>query len=139
MNQQVQAMIAAMIAAINAVKAEAASMADIPHLPTGTVLRGGNPFMAILNEQPAGQTNVEAPLKTVEQAVENVMNRQGYNNNAPVPAQLILQLNGTNLGEAVVDDLLAVMNRRGLDVEVLGVIKAVGKRWICTKEARKRP
>ena len=148
MNSQVQSMCATMIAAINAVKAAASSlgsvggggfsgtggggaraaafsaapmMADIPKLATGAVLRGGNPFMAILNDQPVGQTNIEAPLKTIEQAVENVMSRQGYNNNAPVPAQLILQLNGTNLGEAFIDDLLSVMNRRGLDVEVLGV------------------
>ena len=47
---------------------------SFPRLARGAVLPGGKPFAAIVNDQPAGQTNIEAPLKTIEQAVENVLN-----------------------------------------------------------------
>ena len=50
---------------------------DIPALASGSVIRGGNPFLAVLGDQPSGQTNVETPLSTIEQALENVMNRGG--------------------------------------------------------------
>ena len=50
---------------------------DIPKLANGAVLRGGNPFMAIVNDQPFGHINVEAPLSTIEQALDNVMDRRG--------------------------------------------------------------
>lgn len=43
--------------------------AQIPMFAKGGVFRGGNPFMAIVNDQPSGQTNVEAPLKVIKQAL----------------------------------------------------------------------
>lgn len=45
------------------------SVPPIPELATGAVFRGGNPFMAIVNDQPRGQTNIEAPLKVIRQAL----------------------------------------------------------------------
>lgn len=45
------------------------SVPQIPMLATGAVFRGGNPFMAIVNDQPRGQTNIEAPLKVIRQAL----------------------------------------------------------------------
>lgn len=45
------------------------SVPQIPMLATGAVFRGGNPFMAIVNDQPRGQTNIEAPLKVIKQAL----------------------------------------------------------------------
>lgn len=33
----------------------------VPAFASGAVIRGGNPFMAILGDQPSGQTNIEAP------------------------------------------------------------------------------
>ena len=95
------------------------SMDNVPALASGSVIRGGNPFLALLGDQPTGQTNIEAPLSTIEQAVENVMSRNGYGMGGV--ARIVLQLNGQDVGEALVDDLLSVMSRRGLDVEVLGV------------------
>lgn len=95
------------------------SMDNVPALASGSVIRGGNPFLALLGDQPTGQTNIEAPLSTIEQAVENVMSRNGYGMGGA--ARIVLQLNGQDVGEAMLDDLLSVMNRRGLDVEVLGV------------------
>ena len=49
----------------------------LPRLAHGTVIQGGRPFAAILGDQPAGQTNVEAPLSTIEQAVQNVYDKNG--------------------------------------------------------------
>ena len=44
-------------------------LGKIPMLAKGGVFRGGNPFMAIVNDQPRGQTNIEAPLKVIRQAL----------------------------------------------------------------------
>lgn len=44
----------------------------IPHIPqlaTGAVIPGGKPFMAMLGDQRAGQTNIETPLDTIVEAV----------------------------------------------------------------------
>lgn len=41
----------------------------IPKLAYGTVLHGGNPYLAVVNDQPAGQTNIEAPLDTIKQGL----------------------------------------------------------------------
>lgn len=53
----------------------------IPKLAQGTVLPGGKPFMAIVNDQPRGQTNIEAPLDTIKQAVAEVIAQINMNNN----------------------------------------------------------
>lgn len=50
---------------------------SIPRLADGAVLRGGDPFVAVLNEQRRGQTNIEAPLATIEKAVTNAINKNG--------------------------------------------------------------
>lgn len=57
------------------------SRLSIPQLAKGTVLPGGKPFMAIVNDQPAGQTNIEAPLDTIKQAVAEVIAQINMNNN----------------------------------------------------------
>ena len=52
----------------------------IPHIPKlakGAVLPANKPFLAMLGDQKNG-TNVEAPLSTIEEAVENVLKRSGY-------------------------------------------------------------
>ncbi len=54
-----------------------ASGMDIPQLASGAVIRGGNPFLAVLGEQRFGQTNIEAPLSTIEKAVSNVVKKNG--------------------------------------------------------------
>ena len=41
---------------------------NIPRLAQGGVLRGGDPFLAYLNDQPRGQTNIETPLSTMVEA-----------------------------------------------------------------------
>ena len=46
---------------------------SFPALASGTVLPGGDPFLAWVNDQPRGQTNIEAPLATIQEAVANVL------------------------------------------------------------------
>lgn len=53
-----------------------ASGLQIPYLATGAVIPPNAPFAAILGDQRSG-TNVEAPLSTIERAVENVLARRG--------------------------------------------------------------
>ena len=50
----------------------------IPELATGAVIPPNAPFMAVMGDQRSG-TNIEAPLKTIEQAVDNVLARRGIN------------------------------------------------------------
>ena len=48
----------------------------IPYLATGAVLPPNNPFMAVVGDQTHG-TNIEAPLNTIKQALQEVLeNRQ---------------------------------------------------------------
>lgn len=96
------------------------AIANIPHLATGAVIRGGNPFMALLGDQRAGQTNIEAPLSTIEQAVENVMSRRNYEGNGG-QTTLIMNVNGQEFARLTLQDFMSEMNRQGYDVEVLGV------------------
>ena len=93
---------------------------NIPHLASGSVIRGGNPFLAMLGDQPHGQTNIEAPLSTIEQAVENVMNRRG-NSGGGLNPTISLNVNGEEFARLTLNDILSEMSRQGYDVEVLGV------------------
>lgn len=57
------------------------SNVEIPKLATGAVIRGGNPFMAILGVQPVGHTNIEALLDTIRQAVYEELTEQNFTSN----------------------------------------------------------
>lgn len=61
---------------LDALKIPAINYLEVPKLAQGAVLPANKPFLAMLGEQKNG-TNVEAPLTTIEQAVENVLNRTG--------------------------------------------------------------
>lgn len=93
---------------------------SIPRLATGAVIRGGNPFMAILGDQPAGKTNIEAPLATIEQALENVMSRNGYGRES-VPVNINLQYDGETFARLSISDILSELGRQGFNIDVLGV------------------
>ena len=93
---------------------------SIPRLATGAVIRGGNPFIAILGDQPAGKTNIEAPLSTIEQALENVMSRNEYARES-VPVTINLNYDGETFARLSIPDILSELDRRGYDVSVLGV------------------
>lgn len=94
---------------------------DLPHLASGSVIRGGNPFMAILGDQKVGQTNIEAPLSTIEQAVENVMSKRGYGAES-VPVTINLNYDGETFARVSISDILSELGRQGYNVDLLGVI-----------------
>lgn len=88
---------------------------QIPYLANGAVIRGGNPFAAILGDQPVGQTNIEAPLSTIEDAVRNVVgDRSGGVLNVN------LNYDGETFARLSLQDFLNEMNRQGYDIDVLG-------------------
>lgn len=49
---------------------------QLPRLAQGAVIPPNREFLAVLGDQKSG-TNIEAPLDTIEEAVENVLNRRG--------------------------------------------------------------
>lgn len=55
------------------------SGSPLPMLADGAVIQGGRPFAAILGDQRYGQTNIEAPLATIQEALQNVMDQNGGN------------------------------------------------------------
>lgn len=89
---------------------------QIPALANGAVIRGGNPFLAILGDQRTGQTNIEAPISTIREAVRDEL---AAFNIGGGQMKVVLNLNGERVGEAMLDDLFSVMNRRGYEVDVL--------------------
>ena len=50
---------------------------SFPRLANGAVIRGGQPFAAILGDQPAGQTNIETPLDTMVEAFRQALDERG--------------------------------------------------------------
>ena len=91
---------------------------DVPALASGSVIRGGNPFLAVLGDQPAGQTNIEAPLSTIEQALENVMNRR--DTSGGINPTIALNVNGQEFARLTLGNILREMRFQGYDVELLG-------------------
>lgn len=91
-------------------------LADVPHLASGAVIRGGSPFLALLGDQRTGQTNIEAPLGTIEDAVRNVMNEQNEDRS------VIINVNydGKTFARLSLNDIFAEANRQGYDVDLLG-------------------
>lgn len=90
------------------------SFGRIPHLATGAVIRGGNPFMAVLGDQPHGQTNIEAPLSTIEDAVRNVMADNSYSGG---DATINLNYNGETFARLFLPDFFAEAHRQGYDFD----------------------
>ena len=64
------------------------SIPEIPYLAKGAVFRGGNPFLAIVNDQKRGQTNVETPLKVIQEALREELQNFSINFKAVVPDTL---------------------------------------------------
>lgn len=94
------------------------SRITIPRLADGAVIRGGNPFAAILGDQPLGQTNVETPVSTIEDAVARGMEK--YSGARDITVNL--NYDGETFARLSLHDLLAEMEREGYDIDVLGGI-----------------
>lgn len=88
---------------------------NVPKLASGSVLNGGNPFLAWVNDQPKGQTNIEAPLDTIVQAFKEV---SGNNTNK----NIVIEANG-DLGNIIREFNFRLKNeniRIGKDLMVSG-------------------
>ena len=66
---------------------------SVPALATGAVIPPNAPFMAVLGDQRHG-TNIEAPLSTIEQALDNVLSRRGGNGKTEVSIKFVGDLAG---------------------------------------------
>lgn len=82
---------------------------EIPRLATGAVFPGGNPYMAIVNDQPAGQTNIETPLSTMVDAFKMAMADMGGVSGGKVE----IVIDGKVLGVATLPYLQNEINRVG--------------------------
>ena len=72
----------------------------IPKLAQGAVIPGGREFMAILGDQPRGQTNIEAPLQTIVDAFNTALDNRG----AGEPIHVHLYLQGKEIYDVVLDE-----------------------------------
>ena len=80
---------------LNATQAQYGKNFSIPALATGAVIPPNAPFMAVLGDQRHG-TNIEAPLSTIEQALDNVLSRRGGSDKT----EITLKFNGDLAGLA---------------------------------------
>ena len=86
--------------ALGSLAGKGINIPKIPKLAQGTVLPGGSPFLAWVNDQPRGQTNIEAPLDTIKQAVaEGVANMNVGSSNGRI--EVPVYLNGRQIALAV--------------------------------------
>ena len=84
------------------------STPKIPYLAKGAVIPPNAPFLAMLGDQKSG-TNIEAPLSTIEEAVERVMSRHGNTSDERVivllsqilEAVLGIEIDGATLSKAI--------------------------------------
>lgn len=93
-----------------------AVMRSVPHLASGAVIRGGSPFLALLGDQRVGQTNVETPIGTIEDALRNVMNERNEVRNVTVN----LNYDGETFARLSLNDIFSEAARQGYDIDMLG-------------------
>ncbi len=76
------------------------SLGRIPALADGAVIRGGDPFVAVLGDQRHGQTNIETPLPTMVKAFKQALAESG--NTGGGTYTFVAQLDGRTLFEETV-------------------------------------
>lgn len=89
---------------------------QIPYLADGAVIQGGSPFLAMLGDQPSGQTNIETPLNTMIDAFKTALNSS---ENTTVPSALYMQMDSETVAELLIEPFLSALNRRGYNADVL--------------------
>lgn len=87
---------------------------QIPLLATGAVLPPNKPFLAMLGDQKQG-TNIEAPLDTIIDAMQQALANMNYSNNQ----EIVLNIDGSALARITVPNNLRELNRKGYNVKVL--------------------
>lgn len=94
---------------------------SIPKLATGAVIRGGNPFMAILGDQPRGVTNIETPLPTMVDAFKQAISEMGgIGSGERVPVNVNIIYDGETTARVMIPDILSELDRQGYNVNLLG-------------------
>lgn len=83
---------------------------SIPRLADGAVIRGGDPFMAVLGDQRHGQTNIEAPLATIRQAVREEFKPQRNTGNETY----VFQVDGKTFFEVTRKEAQQYFKRTGM-------------------------
>jgi cell division septum initiation protein DivIVA len=73
---------------------------SLPRLAQGAVIPGGKEFLAVLGDQPKGQTNIEAPLQTIVDAFNMALAQNG---GASGKTEVVLEIDGREFGRAVVE------------------------------------
>ena len=74
----------------------------IPYLAAGAVIPPNAPFMAMLGDQKHG-TNIEAPLSTIESALDNVLNRRGGTSGS-ITLHNVIQVNRRTLYDEFIEE-----------------------------------
>lgn len=98
------------------------NLEGIPALASGAVIRGGNPFMAVLGDQPRGVTNIETPLPTMVDAFKQaIAETGGIGGGERVPVNINLNYDGETFARLSISDILSELDRQGYNVDVLGV------------------
>ena len=72
---------------------------SIPRLAQGAVIPGNREFLAVLGDQPAGQTNIETPLDTMIQAFKSALSDGGFGGETFV--NFTIELDGDTLYKGV--------------------------------------
>jgi hypothetical protein len=81
---------------------------EIPRLAKGAVTPGGKEFLAVLGDQPKGQTNIEAPLSTIQEAVsleiskQNNSLREAIYSSIEVQREILEAVLGIEIGDEVI-------------------------------------
>ena len=109
----------ALISAVNAANSLSINIGggggvSVPGLASGAVLPPNQPFLAMLGDQKQG-TNIEAPLDTIVEAMQQALGNMGYNRNQEV----VLNIDGTELARVTLQNTLDELNRQGYNVKVL--------------------
>ena len=86
---------------------------QIPYLAKGAVIPPNAPFMAMLGDQKRG-TNIEAPLSTIEEALENVLAKRGISGgNNGGNYRFTAQINRRTLFDELIDEAKMRQMRTG--------------------------
>lgn len=86
---------------------------QIPYLAKGAVIPPNAPFMAMLGDQKRG-TNIEAPLSTIEEALENVLAKRGVSGgNNGGNYRFTAQINRRTLFDEMLDEAKMRQMRTG--------------------------
>ena len=90
---------------------------DIPQLAKGAVLPANKPFLAMVGDQKHG-TNIEAPLSTIQEAVDAVMEGKfadmmdGFAETVAVLREILEAVYGIQIGDDVLGQAVSRYNRK---------------------------